>query len=133
MFLSSCQCGFLVVSRCLSVRVCVARNVLWCKRLCPGIFPASLVSVVLVCVRARVCVREGSFLSLVQTHTQDLARLEEQLATEQAKLEKDAEEGAKLREKYAGDLAREHYDEMEISMDVNEMHNILYPAPAPAE
>jgi len=63
----------------------------------------------------------------------DLARLEEQLATEQAKLEKDAEEGAKLREKYAGDLAREHYDEMEISMDVNEMHNILYPAPAPAE
>lgn len=63
----------------------------------------------------------------------DLARLEEQLATEQAKLEKDAEEGAKLREKYAGDLAREHYDEMEISMDVNEMHNILYPAPPPAE
>ena len=59
----------------------------------------------------------------------DLARLEEQLTTEQAKLEKDAEEGAKLREKYAGDLAREHYDEMEISMDVNEMHNILYPAP----
>ncbi len=47
-------------------------------------------------------------------------------------LEKDAEEGAKLREKYAGDLAREHYDEMEISMDVNEMHNILYPAPPPA-
>lgn len=30
----------------------------------------------------------------------------------------------------AGDLAREHYDEMEISMDVNEMHNILFPAPA---
>jgi len=63
----------------------------------------------------------------------DLARLEEQLATEQGKLEKDAEEGAKLREKYAGDLAREHYDEMEISMDVNEMHNILYPAPPVAE
>jgi len=60
----------------------------------------------------------------------DLARLEEQLKAEQAKLETDAEEGAKLREKYAGDLAREHYDEMEISMDVNEMHNILYPAPA---
>uniref|UniRef100_A0A7S0I380 Uncharacterized protein n=1 Tax=Hanusia phi TaxID=3032 RepID=A0A7S0I380_9CRYP len=60
----------------------------------------------------------------------DLARLEAQLKDEQAKLQKDAEEGAKLREKYAGDLAREHYDEMEISMDVNEMHNILYPAPA---
>ena len=55
------------------------------------------------------------------------------LMTGCTQLEKDAEEGAKLREKYAGDLAREHYDEMEISMDVNEMHNILYPAPAPAE
>ena len=33
----------------------------------------------------------------------DLARLEAQLKDEQAKLEKDAEEGAKLREKYAGD------------------------------
>uniref|UniRef100_A0A7S0M3J4 Uncharacterized protein n=1 Tax=Cryptomonas curvata TaxID=233186 RepID=A0A7S0M3J4_9CRYP len=62
----------------------------------------------------------------------DLARLEAQLKEEQAKLEKDTETGTSLREKYAGDLAREHYDEMEISMDVNEMHNILYPAP-PAE
>ena len=63
----------------------------------------------------------------------DLARLEEQLKEEQAKLKKDAEQGASLREKYAGDLAREHYDEMEISMDVNEMHNILYPAPPKKE
>jgi len=64
----------------------------------------------------------------------DLARLETQLTEQQAKLKKDAEEGAELRQKYAGDLAREHYDEMEISMDVNEMHNILYPAPeAPAK
>jgi len=63
----------------------------------------------------------------------DLARLEAQLKEEQAKLETDTETGTSLREKYAGDLAREHYDEMEISMDVNEMHNILYPAPpAPA-
>jgi DNA repair exonuclease SbcCD ATPase subunit len=60
----------------------------------------------------------------------DLTRLEGQLKEQQAKLKKDAEMGAELREKYAGDLAREHYDEMEISMDVNEMHNILYPAPA---
>jgi hypothetical protein len=63
----------------------------------------------------------------------DLERLEAQLKDEQAKLKKDAEEGAELRQKYAGDLAREHYDEMEISMDVNEMHNILYPAPAAKE
>ncbi|KAJ1492426.1 hypothetical protein T484DRAFT_1771438 [Baffinella frigidus] len=63
----------------------------------------------------------------------DLARLEEQLTEEQGKLAKDAEQGASLREKYAGDLAREHYDEMEISMDVNEMHNILYPSPPAKE
>lgn len=58
----------------------------------------------------------------------DVERLEGELKEEQAKLKKDAEYGAKLREKYAGDLAREHYNEMEISMDVNEMHNILYPS-----
>jgi len=62
----------------------------------------------------------------------DLERLQAQLKDEQAKLQTDTETGTSLREKYAGDLAREHYDEMEISMDVNEMHNILFPAPAAA-
>eukprot|EP00287_Rhodomonas_sp_CCMP768_P007087 CAMPEP_0196729704 /NCGR_PEP_ID=MMETSP1091-20130531/10009_1 /TAXON_ID=302021 /ORGANISM="Rhodomonas sp., Strain CCMP768" /LENGTH=416 /DNA_ID=CAMNT_0042072619 /DNA_START=255 /DNA_END=1505 /DNA_ORIENTATION=+ len=63
----------------------------------------------------------------------DVKRLKKQLKDEEAKLKLNAEEGAKLREKYAGDLAREHYNEMEISMDVNEMHNILYPSPPAKE